>query len=69
MQDQSLMQQILDNLTLVYLFTVFVGICIWVICGKSKSYRDTANLIFRNEDKPVTETDPSEPDRREEAHT
>lgn len=69
MQDQGLMQQILDNLTLVYLFTAFVGICVWVIFGKSKSYRDTANMIFRNEDKPATDTDASAPARREEAHT
>ena len=52
---QDLLQQIWDNFSLVYLFTIFTGICIWVIFGKSKSYRETSEMIFRHDDKPATD--------------
>ena len=51
----ELLQQIWENFTLVYLFTIFSGICIWVIFGKAKAYRDTASLIFRHDDKPISD--------------
>lgn len=51
----QLYQEILDNFTLVYLFTIFAGICLWVIFGKAKSYRDTAEIIFRHDDKPAAD--------------
>ncbi|MEM8554373.1 MAG: cbb3-type cytochrome c oxidase subunit 3 [Pseudomonadota bacterium] len=70
MPSDSLFQQILDNWTLVYLFTAFVGICLWVLLGNRKSYRNTAEMIFRNDDKPApdgSQSAPSEPG--EEART
>lgn len=69
MPSDSLFQQILDNWTLVYLFTAFMGICIWVIFGKSKSYRDTAEMIFRNDDKPAADLADKAPADSEEART
>lgn len=69
MSETSLFQEILDNWTLVYLFTAFVGICAWVIFGKSKSYRDTAKMIFRNDDKPAADTAATASAEREEART
>ena len=34
------------------MFLIFSGIIIWVIFSKSRSYRDSANMIFRHEDSP-----------------
>ena len=55
MEGTSLFQQILDNFTLVYLFTAFVGICLFVLLGSRKAYRDTAESIFRHDDKPAAD--------------
>ncbi|MGB0660019.1 MAG: cbb3-type cytochrome oxidase subunit 3 [Mangrovicoccus sp.] len=54
-QEPSLLQQLWDNWTLVYLFTAFVGIVLWVVLGKAKAYRDTSEIIFRHDDKPAQE--------------
>ncbi len=47
-----------DSWGLLFLFLVFVGVVIWVFRpGSTKVYRDTANIPFRNEDKPAPPLD------------
>ncbi|WP_138469473.1 cbb3-type cytochrome c oxidase subunit 3 [Poseidonocella sp. HB161398] len=57
---EQIFREIMDNFTLVYLFTIFTGICIWVIFGKSKAYRDSAEMIFRHDDKPAQDDEGQE---------
>ncbi|MCA8881953.1 MAG: cbb3-type cytochrome c oxidase subunit 3 [Rhodobacteraceae bacterium] len=42
----------MGHYSLVVMFLVFTGIILWVVFGRSKSYRDSANIIFRHEDSP-----------------
>ncbi|MBE3637519.1 cbb3-type cytochrome oxidase subunit 3 [Mangrovicoccus algicola] len=57
---QDIFRQIMDHFTLIYLFTIFCGICLWVIFGRAKPYRDSARMIFRNEDRPASAGDRTE---------
>lgn len=52
MEHYSLLRQFADSWFLLVMFAIFVGIILWVIFGKSKSYRDSANIVFRHEDRP-----------------
>lgn len=55
METYSLLREFADSWMLLVLFTVFVGVVIWVFRpGSSATYRDTANIPFRHEDKPAT---------------
>lgn len=50
----SILQQIKDNFTLVFLFSFFVGVVIWALRPGSKAtHKDVANIPFRHEDKPA----------------
>ncbi|WP_322889908.1 MULTISPECIES: cbb3-type cytochrome c oxidase subunit 3 [unclassified Yoonia] len=54
MEIQSLWQQIADNWLLVWMGTFFLLVILWVMRpGSRKQYADTANIPFRNEDKPA----------------
>jgi cytochrome c oxidase cbb3-type subunit IV len=54
MEIQSLWQQIADNWLLVWMGTFFLLVIVWVMRpGSRKQYADTANIPFRNEDKPA----------------
>ncbi len=54
METQTLLQQIADNWLLVWMGTFFLGVILWVLRpGSRKLYADTANIPFRNEDRPA----------------
>lgn len=55
MEEYTLLRQFADSWVLLLLFAFFVGIILWVLRPGSKAtYRDTANIPFRHEDKPAT---------------
>lgn len=55
MEEYTLLRQFADSWMLLTLFAFFVGIILWVLRpGSSKTYRDTASIPFRHEDKPAT---------------
>ncbi|MDU9002848.1 cbb3-type cytochrome c oxidase subunit 3 [Sedimentitalea todarodis] len=55
MEIYTLLRQIADSWMLLFLFVFFVGIVLWVFRpGSTKTYEDTSNIPFRNEDKPAT---------------
>ncbi|ABV92409.1 cytochrome c oxidase [Dinoroseobacter shibae DFL 12 = DSM 16493] len=52
----TILQQVKDNFTLVFLFSVFVGVVLWALRPGSKAtHKDVANIPFRHEDKPATD--------------
>ena len=56
---------------LLFMFCFFIGTILWVFRpGSTKQYRDTANVIFRNETAPeADDADMSRPDGAgKEAH-
>lgn len=61
METYSLLREFADSWMLLFLFTFFIGVVIWVFRpGASRKYEDTASIPFRYEDKPA-------PDRAESA--
>ncbi|GHG89022.1 CcoQ/FixQ family Cbb3-type cytochrome c oxidase assembly chaperone [Pseudodonghicola xiamenensis] len=56
MDHYSFLRQFADSWMLLVLFFFFVGVVFWVFRpGSSKTYRDTADIPFRHEDKPATD--------------
>ena len=54
METYSLMRQFADSWLLLVLFLIFVGVIVWVFRpGSRKVYEDTANSIFRNDERPA----------------
>ena len=54
METYSLLREFADSWMLLVLFCVFVGIWFWVIRpGSSKTHRDAATMIFRNDERPA----------------
>ena len=54
METYSLLREFADSWVLLALFVFFVGVVFWVFRpGARKTYRDTANIPFRHEDKPA----------------
>lgn len=54
MEEYTFLRQFADSWMLLLLFAFFVGVVFWVFRpGSSKTYADTANIPFRNEDKPA----------------
>jgi len=52
---------------LVAMFLFFASAVLWVFRpGATRQYRDTANLIFRNEDAPARDADADDATRPEE---
>ncbi|MEM8958152.1 MAG: cbb3-type cytochrome c oxidase subunit 3 [Pseudomonadota bacterium] len=62
METYSFLREFADSWHMLFMLLFFLGVILWVVFGKSKSYRDTAESIFRNEDAPAEEmhVDPSE---------
>ncbi|QBF30328.1 cbb3-type cytochrome c oxidase subunit 3 [Thalassococcus sp. S3] len=59
METYSFLREVADSWGLLALFIFFIGVVIWVFRpGSTKTYRDTANIPFRHDDKPA---DPEEP--------
>ena len=55
METYSLLREFADSWMLLLLFTVFVGVVLWVFRpGSTATYKDTANIPFRHEDNPAT---------------
>ncbi|MDK3073970.1 cbb3-type cytochrome c oxidase subunit 3 [Sedimentitalea sp. JM2-8] len=55
MEEYTFLRQFADSWMLLLLFAVFVGVVFWVFRpGSSKTHTDSANIPFRNEDKPAT---------------
>lgn len=55
MELYTFLRHLADSWVLLLLFVFFVGIVIWVFRpGASKEYKNTADIPFRNQDKPAT---------------
>ncbi|WP_197917504.1 cbb3-type cytochrome c oxidase subunit 3 [Thiosulfatihalobacter marinus] len=56
METYSFLRQFADSWMLLFLFTFFIGVILWAFRPwASRSYRDTANIPFRHEDRPATD--------------
>ncbi|MDW3224475.1 MAG: cbb3-type cytochrome c oxidase subunit 3 [Paracoccaceae bacterium] len=54
METYSLLREFADSWMLLLLFLVFVGMMLWVFRpGSRKLHQDTANIPFRNDDRPA----------------
>lgn len=54
METYSLLREFADSWMLLVLFTIFVGVFLWVIRpGSREIHRDTASIPFRNDDAPM----------------
>ncbi len=54
MDTYSILRQLADSWGLLVMFLFFVGVIVWAFRpGSSDSHRDTANIVFRNEDRPA----------------
>ncbi|AJE48899.1 cbb3-type cytochrome c oxidase subunit 3 [Celeribacter indicus] len=52
--DYHILREFADSWVLLAMFVFFVGVVVWVFRpGSRKEHRDTAEIIFRNEDKPA----------------
>ena len=68
MDTYSIMREFADSWMLLFMFTFFIGIVLWVLFSKRGKYNDTANIIFRHDDKPLTD-DSADEERGKEART
>ncbi len=56
MEVYTFLRQLADSWMLLAMFTFLIGVFIWVFRpGSTKQYRDTANIPFRNSDRPAPE--------------
>mgnify|MGYP006286091173 CR=1 FL=1 len=56
METYSLLRQFADSWALLFLFLFFIAVILWVLRpGGTKTYRDSADIPFRHEDKPAEE--------------
>ena len=56
MEFYTLLRHFADSWMLLALFAFFIGIVVWVFRpGSKKTYRDTADIPFRHDDKPATD--------------
>lgn len=54
MEIYTILRQFADSWVLLALFTFFIGVIIWVFRpGSGATYKDTADIPFRHEDKPA----------------
>ncbi len=61
MDTYTTLRHFADSWWLLVMFIFFVGVLFWVMRpGASKTYRDTANIPFRHENKPVTSKESEE---------
>ncbi|MCR9088380.1 MAG: CcoQ/FixQ family Cbb3-type cytochrome c oxidase assembly chaperone [Rhodobacteraceae bacterium] len=62
METYTFLREFADSWFMLFMLLFFLGVILWVVFGKSKTYRDTAESIFRNEDAPAEKmhVDPSE---------
>ncbi len=55
METYSFLREFADSWMLLFLFTFFIGMVLWVFLrpGGTNTYNDVANIPFRHEDKPA----------------
>lgn len=54
MEKYSFLREFADSWMLLALFLFFIGVVIWVFRpGSRKTYKDTADIPFRHDDKPA----------------
>ncbi|SUZ33104.1 hypothetical protein ROE7235_02872 [Roseibaca ekhonensis] len=54
METYSLLRAFADSWHLLFMFVFFIGVFVYILRpGSKKVHRDTANMIFRNDDKPA----------------
>lgn len=54
METYSFLREFADSWMLLVLFTIFVGVAVWVFRpGSREIYRDTASIPFRHDDAPL----------------
>jgi cytochrome c oxidase cbb3-type subunit 4 len=53
----SLLRQFADSWGMLAMLLFFLGLVVYVLAGRSSSYRETAESIFRHEDKPAADPD------------
>ena len=54
MDTYSLLREIADSWVMLALFVFFIGVVIWAFRpGSTSTYRDSADIPFRNEDRPA----------------
>jgi cytochrome c oxidase cbb3-type subunit 4 len=54
METYTFLRQLADSWFLLAMFVFFIGVILWVLRpGSSAQHRDTANVVFRNEDRPA----------------
>lgn len=52
----TILRQFADSWVLLALFAFFIAVIVWVFRpGSTKTYRDTADIPFRHDDKPATD--------------
>lgn len=56
----SILRQLADSWGMLAMLLGFLAIVGWVLIGRGDSYRNTAEMVFRNEDKPKAD-DPAAP--------
>jgi len=54
METYTLLRAFADSWHLLFMFCFFIGVFVYILRpGVKKVHRDTANMIFRNDDKPA----------------
>lgn len=58
MELYSILRQFADSWVLLAMTLFFLGVIVWAFRpGSTRTYQDTANIPFRNEDKPACGND------------
>ena len=59
METYSILREFADSWMLIALFAVFIAVIIWVFRpGSARTYRETADIPFRNADSPAPKQEP-----------
>jgi len=54
----SILREFADSWMLLFLFSFFIGCVIWAFRpGSAKTHKDIANIPFRHEDMPASDSD------------
>lgn len=58
METYTFLRAFADSWMLLAMFVFFVGCILWAFRpGSTEAYRDTKNIVFRNDDKPAGDDD------------
>ena len=58
METYTLLRTFADSWHLLFMFLFFIGVFLFILRpGANKTHRDSANMIFRNDDKPADDDD------------